>query len=93
MKSSKILIVPAIVLFSLALTSCGQSNRHAHNHGHDHDHEHMEAIHHGEGAEFNSAYVCPMHCEGGGSEEAGNCPVCGMEYVLLDDHVKDGHTH
>jgi hypothetical protein len=34
-----------------------------------------------------------MHCTGSGSEEAGNCPVCGMNYVPLKDHQSDGHQH
>ena len=34
-----------------------------------------------QGKEYTSDYVCPMHCEGSGSEEVGNCPVCGMDYV------------
>ena len=45
------------------------------------------------GKEYTSAYVCPMHCEGSGSAEAGKCPVCGMDYVALEDHKSDGHTH
>ena len=45
------------------------------------------------GKEYTAAYVCPMHCEGSGSEEEGNCPKCGMAYVANEDHVKDGHTH
>lgn len=45
------------------------------------------------GKEYTSAYVCPMHCEGSGSEEEGNCPKCGMAYVANEEHVKDGHTH
>ena len=48
---------------------------------------------HGEGKAYTSAYVCPMHCEGSGSDEAGDCPVCGMSYVASEDHTKDGHTH
>jgi hypothetical protein len=31
--------------------------------------------------EYASAYVCPMHCEGSGSDQPGKCPVCGMDYV------------
>ncbi len=72
--------------------------------GHDHDHDgHMhdgeEASEaaamntHMEGQEYTSTYICPMHCEGSGSEEAGTCPVCGMDYVLRSDHIKDGHMH
>ena len=33
------------------------------------------------GPEYTSAYVCPMHCEGSGSDTAGLCPVCGMDLV------------
>lgn len=43
--------------------------------------------------EYTSAYVCPMHCEGSGSEEPGKCPVCGMDYEMNEDHAKDGHSH
>lgn len=43
--------------------------------------------------EYTSAYVCPMHCEGSGSDAEGTCPVCGMDYVKNEDHKKDGHTH
>jgi uncharacterized paraquat-inducible protein A len=46
-----------------------------------------------QGKEYTSAYVCPMHCEGSGSETEGNCPTCGMAYVANDEHKKDGHTH
>jgi hypothetical protein len=33
------------------------------------------------GKEYASAYVCPMHCEGSGSDTAGTCPTCGRDYV------------
>lgn len=33
------------------------------------------------GKEYTSAYICPMHCEGSGSDTAGTCPTCGMDYV------------
>lgn len=45
-----------------------------------------------QGKEYTSAYVCPMHCEGSGSDQAGTCPVCGMDYVAQAD-LKDGHSH
>ena len=67
-----------------------------HDHDHageaDHDHDHAGGMH-GEGPEYNSAYVCPMHCEGSGSDQPGTCPVCGMDYVAQKDHVGNGHTH
>lgn len=46
-----------------------------------------------QGKEYTSAYICPMHCEGSGSDEAGKCPVCGMDYVKNKDHESDGHQH
>lgn len=39
-----------------------------------------------QGKEYTSAYICPMHCEGSGSDAAGQCPVCGMDYVKKEDH-------
>ena len=46
-----------------------------------------------QGKEYTSEYVCPMHCEGSGSDKEGYCPVCGMDYVKNEDHKADGHTH
>ena len=46
-----------------------------------------------QGKEYTSAYVCSMHCEGSGSDEAGKCPVCGMDYVKNEDHKADGQDH
>ena len=40
------------------------------------------------GKAYTSTYVCPMHCEGSGADEAGQCPVCGMDYVLNTDKSK-----
>lgn len=37
------------------------------------------------GPEYTSAYICPMHCEGSGSDEPGKCPVCGMDYKKNED--------
>ena len=46
-----------------------------------------------QGKEYTSAYVCPMHCEGSGSDEEGSCPQCGMTYVINTEHTADGHKH
>ena len=35
------------------------------------------------GKEYTSAYICPMHCEGSGSDKAGKCSTCKMDYVCL----------
>ena len=93
---------------ALALASCGgkSGNTHSHN-GEPHSHE--EADHdghahgdeaaanigetHTEGKAYTSTYVCPMHCEGSGSDQPGNCPVCGMDYVARAEHLQDGHGH
>lgn len=48
---------------------------------------------HDKGPAFTSAYVCPMHCTGSGSDQPGKCPVCGMDYIVNTDHAKDGHQH
>lgn len=91
MKLLKSVSKMALILgLSLFIWSCGGNA--SHDHG-DHSHDATEAAAHGEGKEYTSAYVCPMHCEGSGSEEAGKCPVCGMDYVAQAEHTKDGHTH
>jgi hypothetical protein len=69
-------------------------DHHGHDHsGHEHEGEGAAAEAHGDGPEYTSAYVCPMHCDGSGSDKAGTCPACGMDYVANADHVKDGHSH
>jgi hypothetical protein len=46
------------------------------------------------GKEYTAAYVCPMHCEGSGSDSPGKCPVCKMDYVKNEDtHSHEGHNH
>ena len=94
-------------LFAVSCGGGGEQAGHSHDETHEHsDHDHADHDHdhqtttsaapagaHGEGKEYTSAYVCPMHCKGSGSEEAGKCPVCGMSYVAQADHVKDGHSH
>lgn len=81
------------LLFSMALfvVSCGGNASQEAAEGEST--ESMEAAAHGEGKAYTSEYVCPMHCEGSGSEEPGECPVCGMQYVAQADHTNDGHSH
>lgn len=45
------------------------------------------------GPEYTSAYICPMHCKGSGSDKEGVCPVCGMDYVANDQQNHEGHDH
>ena len=68
---STILKTTIISLFIFGLTSCGTSKK-----------EDVDKT----GKEYTSTYVCPMHCEDSGSNEAGQCPVCGMDYVLNEEN-------
>jgi hypothetical protein len=52
------------------------------------------------GPEYTSAYICPMHCKGSGSDAPGACPVCGMDYVANTNHpmhqgegTEEGESH
>lgn len=80
MKIVKIaLMTAALACMSLATTACG-----GHSHAEDTEQQ---------GKEYTSAYICPMHCDGSGSEEAGQCPVCGMDYVMNEDQPAESHSH
>ena len=73
----KKIILSILTIAALGLAACGSDHKHDHN----------------TGKEYTAAYVCPMHCEGSGSDQAGICPACGMDYVAQAEHVKDGHKH
>lgn len=46
------------------------------------------------GPEYTSKYVCPMHCEGSGSDEPGRCPVCNIKYIENEDFESiEPHNH
>ncbi|MDF1866133.1 MAG: heavy metal-binding domain-containing protein [Saprospiraceae bacterium] len=78
MKYLKVLFLSlAFLAVGIAFTSCGNGT------------DNTEK----QGKEYTSAYVCPMHCEGSGSDAEGKCPVCGMDYVKKEKHTADGHTH
>ncbi len=55
--------------------------------------KHIPSTEHGTSAAYNSDYVCPMHCPGSGSNKVGICPACGMNYIELSEHMKNGHSH
>ncbi|MEE9373175.1 MAG: heavy metal-binding domain-containing protein [Saprospiraceae bacterium] len=46
-----------------------------------------------QGKEYTSAYVCPMHCTGSGSDKVGTCPVCSMDYEKNENYEPHGHKH
>ncbi|MBK9016376.1 MAG: hypothetical protein IPM82_21170 [Saprospiraceae bacterium] len=84
----KKIIFSILTIATLGLAACGSD--------HQHDQGNAapgEAKAHGSSKEYTSAYICPMHCEGSGSDQAGTCPACGMDYVAQAEHVKDGHNH
>jgi hypothetical protein len=81
MKITKlVLLLTATFLLGVLISSCG---------GKSHSHEASEMT----GKEYTSAYICPMHCEGSGSDQPGTCPVCGMDYEKNENHKADGHKH
>lgn len=84
LKFSGVLVL--VLGLMLSITACGNNADAA-------SEEAKTEVKHGEGKAYTSAYVCPMHCEGSGSEEGGTCPTCGMAYVAQADHAKDGHKH
>jgi hypothetical protein len=83
MKNVKLFLFGAAMSLLLSACAGGQS----HDGDSNGDATHMDAQK--QGPEFTSAYVCPMHCKGSGSDQAGKCPVCGMDYVVNKDHKKD----
>ena len=65
--------------FIFSMVSCKHEHKEGdHSHG-DHTHEMDHSKIDKSGKEYTSAYVCPMHCEGSGSDQAGTCPVCKMD--------------
>lgn len=81
MKKLKFVFLFATLLFTASLiSSCGNNSSNS-------------AKTEKQGKEYTSAYICPMHCEGSGSDEAGKCPVCGMDYVKNENHKADGDQH
>ncbi len=44
------------------------------------------------GPEWTSDYICPMHCDGSGSDKEGECPTCGMNYKKNKDY-KNVESH
>ena len=83
MKFAKSISLGLLLFGSLAFSACGGNGTDAKKTG---DGEKT-------GPEYTSAYICPMHCKGSGSAEAGKCPVCKMDLVANKDHKGDGHDH
>lgn len=76
----KIISLTCLVLFlGMTISSCGSKSTKSN----------------GEqtGKEYTSAYICPMHCEGSGSDAPGQCPVCGMDYEKNENATSNGDNH
>lgn len=82
----------ALVLGSLSACKHDHSKD---GHSHDHNGHHHEVDTDRSGKEYTSAYICPMHCKSSGSDIAGTCPVCKMDYVANKEksHGHHGHDH
>lgn len=42
-----------------------------------------------EDADYMAKYVCPMHCEGSGSNKKGMCAKCGMDLIENPDYKEN----
>ena len=96
-----------LIALSLAFVACGghehsESTSNDQADTHEQMHEHMQMSKDSAsaaidtlGQEYTSKYICPMHCKGSGSDQSGNCPNCGMDYVMNKDFHEDheGHQH
>ena len=74
MTTLKIFFIIAVVCGALG---CNAPKEEHHHSTHQQHHEEIDRS----GKEYTSKYICPMHCEGSGSDTTGTCPVCKMEYV------------
>ena len=67
------------LMISIQLPSCRQSPKTP---------DHLKVTIDKTTPEYASAYICPMHCKGSGSEAEGICPVCKMDCVKNKDYVE-----
>jgi hypothetical protein len=93
MKNFKLSTLVTLFALTLFVYACGE-----HDHDHDGDAETTTQTEENNepdavtetvdltSKEYASAFVCPMHCKGSGSDTAGKCPVCEMDYVANEDY-------
>jgi hypothetical protein len=80
---NKILILPLILFAALTFSSCGSGEKKTEeNAATDAAAKAPKEL--TDLAGVTSYYECPMKCEGKKFSEAGACPVCGMELVLME---------
>ncbi|MEZ4939876.1 MAG: heavy metal-binding domain-containing protein [Saprospiraceae bacterium] len=93
MKQFQVLLISfALIAF---IAACGGNASHSQDSGAatDQNTETQAQPQEEQGPEYTSAYICPMHCEGSGSDQPGTCPVCGMDYVVNENAAKDSDAH
>ena len=86
----RFLMIMILACFVFTISSCGE-NKKAKNAKTEQAEDESK-----QGKEYTSAYICPMHCDGSGSDKPGKCPVCEMDYKKNDkSKVEDhsGHNH
>jgi len=86
MNNLKSILVAMVVLVSVSIVSCKDNKTETKT-------ETETETNEKQGKEYTSAYVCPMHCEGSGSDTEGTCGTCGMTLVKNEDHKANGHKH
>ena len=84
----KSIVFALLLTFTMGLLACNNQSKET-------TVEETETIEHVDktGKEYTSEYICPMHCKGSGSDSPGECPVCGMDYVLNEEMDHSGHDH
>ena len=80
---NKILLVPFILFGTLAVSSCGSTGQNTTSVATS-DTTAKAPKELTDMTGVTSYYECPMKCEGKKFAEAGSCPICGMELVLVD---------
>ncbi len=71
-------VLTALFFFAACGGNATSTNEHA-------DHEHETPATEAEAQEVSEVYYCPMKCEGEKTyDEAGKCPVCGMDLKVKE---------
>ena len=75
---SVLAVTTALIFFAACGGNANSANEHA-------DHEHETPATETEAQEVSEVYYCPMKCEGEKTyDEAGKCPVCGMDLKVKE---------
>ena len=100
MKKFKLGALLTMFAMALFIFSCGEGHSHDEDGGNAEEtsqtDENSENTENAEvdltSPEYASAFICPMHCKGSGSDAAGTCPVCGMDYVANENYKSNSEA-